>query len=201
MLVIKEMEVVLYMKRNVFQRMKKGIAFAFLEISYCSFPPLLIASFNFLIKLFLVIFISPNHKPLFVSIFNLMLAFVFVIFIQLLFIFAVMLIFFVVPLFQVFTFLIVISSAFLILTFFSYLHRTYCHRLSMQEHCLAVNYFCSASMLVWLNYCWIVWFTRYFSSMEVVMLLLVTQLSSMKADWKLQCYYLMLINFFSSMEV
>ena len=161
--------------------MKKKIVFAFPEIFYCLFLPLAIAFFIFIIKVFLFKFVSPNHKPPFVLIFNLKLAFVFIIFIQLLFIFTFMLTFFVVIIAKVFTFLIAISSTFLILTFFFYLHQTYFHRLSRQGHCLTVNYFCFASMLVWQSYYWIVWFKRYFSSKEVVMLLLATSLSSMKA--------------------
>jgi len=104
--------------------MKKKIVFAFLEIFYCLFLPLTIAFFIFIIKVFLSTFISPNHKPTYVLIFNLKLAFVLVIFIKLLFIFAFMLTSFVVIIAKVFTFLIAISSTFLILTFFSYLHQT-----------------------------------------------------------------------------
>lgn len=161
--------------------MKRDIVFAFLEIFYCSSLPLPIAFFIFIIKVFLTTFISPNHRSTYVLIFNLKLASAFVIFIQILFIFAFMPTFFTVIIFKVFTFLIVTSSTFLILTFFFYLHQTYFHRLSRQGHCLTVNYFCFASMLVWQSYYWIVWFKRYFSSKEVVMLLLATSLSSMKA--------------------
>ena len=184
-------------------KQKSDIAFDFLESFYYSSLPIIIVSFIFtfifILKFFLAIFLFPSHKLTSVLNMNLIFAFLFAIFIQLIFIFAFMLAFFIILIFKVFIFLIVISSTFIILTFFSCQHQTLYLLLSMQEYCLFVNYFYFASMLAWMNYYWIVKFMCYFSSMRVVIKLVVIWLSSMKVGLKWVMNYLLFINFFSSM--